>query len=110
MSHIPNKNLWGGRFTGETDRGFAKFNSSLAFDRRLFEVDVRASLAHCDRLAGVGVLTIAESEQIKSSLSQIMDLGRSQAHYSHDLPPPDAPSFLALRLLHITAHPRPYPP
>jgi len=101
MSHIPNKNLWGGRFTGETDRGFAKFNSSLAFDRRLFEVDVRASLAHCDGLAGAGVLTIAESEQIKSALSQIMDLGRSQANYFDDLAAEDVHSFVEVRLVEM---------
>src|SRR6266849_6273922 len=101
MSHIPNKNLWGGRFTGETDRGFAKFNSSLAFDRRLFEVDVRASLAHCDGLAGAGVLTIAESEQIKSALSQIMGLGRSQANYFDDLAAEDVHSFVEVRLVEM---------
>ncbi len=101
MSHIPNKNLWGGRFTGETDRGFAKFNSSLAFDRRLFEVDVRASLAHCDGLAGVGVLTIAESEKIKSALSQIMGIGRSQANYFDDLAAEDVHSFVEVRLVEM---------
>jgi len=101
MSDIPNKNLWGGRFTGETDRGFAKFNSSLAFDRRLFEVDVRASIAHCDGLAGAGVLTIAESEKIKSALSQIMNLGRSQANYFDDLAAEDVHSFVEVRLVEM---------
>src|SRR5258708_101583 len=101
MSDIPNKNLWGGRFTGETDRGFAKFNSSLAFDRRLFEVDVRASIAHCDGLAGAGVLAIAESEEIKSALSQIMDLGRSQANYFDDLAAEDVHSFVEVRLVEM---------
>jgi len=101
MSDIPNKNLWGGRFNGETDRGFAKFNSSLAFDRRLFEVDVRASLAHCDGLAGAGALTIAESEKIKSALSQIMDLGRSQANYFDDLAAEDVHSFVEVRLVEM---------
>ena len=101
MSDIPNKNLWGGRFTGETDRGFAKFNSSFAFDRRLFEVDVRASIAHCDGLAGAGALTIAESEKIKSALSQIMDLGQSQANYFDDLPAEDVHSFVEVRLVEM---------
>src|SRR5260370_772484 len=101
MSHIPNKNLWGGRFTGGTHRGFAKSNSPLALDRRLFEVDVRASLAHCDGVAGVGVLKIAESEKIKSALSQIMDLGRSQANYFDDLAAEDVHSFVELRLVEM---------
>jgi argininosuccinate lyase len=101
MSDIPNKNLWGGRFTGETNRGFAEFNSSFAFDRRLFEVDVRASLAHCDGLAGAGVLTIAESEKIKSALSQIMDLGRSQANYFDDPAAEDVHTFVEVRLVEM---------
>ena len=52
MSDKLNKNLWGGRFKGEAEPGFAEFNRSFGFDRRLFEVDVRASIAHCDGLAG----------------------------------------------------------
>jgi len=105
MSDIPNKNLWGGRFTGETDRGFAKFNSSFTFDRRLFEVDVRASIAHCDGLAGAGVLTIAESEEIKSALSQIMDLGRSQANFFDELAAEDVHSFVEVRLVEMIGDP-----
>ena len=101
MSEIPNKNLWGGRFTGEIDRGFSEFNSSFAFDRRLFEVDVRASIAHCNGLAGAGVLTTAESEEIKSALNQIMGLGRSQANYFDDLAAEDVHSFVEARLVEM---------
>ena len=36
MSEKTAANLWGGRFTGETDSGFAEFNRSFGFDRRLF--------------------------------------------------------------------------
>ena len=101
MSDIPNKNLWGGRFTGETDRGFSRFNSSFAFDRRLFEVDVRASLAHCDGLAGADVLTTAESEKIKSALNQIMEFGRSQSNYFDDSDAEDVHSFVEARLVEL---------
>jgi argininosuccinate lyase len=101
MSDIPNRNLWGGRFTGETDRGFAEFNSSFAFDRRLFEVDVRSSIAHCDGLAGANVLTNAESEKIKSALNQIMDLGRSQHEYFDDCAAEDVHSFVEARLVEM---------
>ena len=45
------KKLWGGRFEGKTDPGFAEFNNSFRFDRRLFEADVVASIAYC---RGVG--------------------------------------------------------
>jgi argininosuccinate lyase len=99
MSDKPNKRLWGGRFTGETDPGFAEFNSSFAFDRRLFEVDVSASIAHCDGLARAAVLTAAESETIKSGLNQILDLGRSTPGYFDEAPAEDVHSFVEARLV-----------
>src|SRR2546429_4334079 len=67
MSDKTNTNLWGGRFKGETDPAFAEFNSSFGFDRRLFAVDVQASMAHCDGLETAGVLTKSESEDRKST-------------------------------------------
>jgi len=67
-----NKKLWGGRFKGEADPGFAEFNRSFGFDRRLVEADVRASIAHCTGLAMANVLTSDEAQQIKSGLEQIL--------------------------------------
>src|SRR5260370_23980700 len=81
MSDAGRTNLWGGRFTGETDRGFAEFNRSFGFDRRLFEVDVRASIAHCDGLTGAGVLTGAESTEIKSAPQAILDRGLGAGYF-----------------------------
>ena len=49
------QNLWGGRFSQEADPSFTTFNNSFAFDRRLFAVDIRASVAHCNALAAAGV-------------------------------------------------------
>ena len=72
-------NLWGGRFTGQPDPSFAKFNNSFNFDRRLFEVDVRASLAHCNGLVGAGVLTADEGERINAGLETILQRGVSDA-------------------------------
>ncbi len=51
------KKLWGGRFEGKIDPGFAEFNNSYRFDRRLFEVDVTASIAYCQALENAGVIT-----------------------------------------------------
>ena len=61
MSKITDK-LWGGRFSGQADEGFAQFNESFSFDRRLFEVDIRASVAHCDGLKGAGVLSPTDAQ------------------------------------------------
>ena len=101
MSDKQNQNLWGGRFTGKTDQGFSEFNSSFGFDRRLFEVDVRASLAHCDGLARAAILTPAESEEIKSALNQILELGRSKATYFDEVASEDVHSFVEARLVEM---------
>lgn len=102
MSDKLNKNLWGGRFKGEADPGFAEFNRSFGFDRRLFEVDVCASIAHCDGLAGASVLTTAEAEKIKSALATILDRGRSSAVYFDELSAEDVHSFVEARLVEMT--------
>ena len=38
--------LWGGRFTKETDKLVYDFNASINFDKRLFEQDIEGSIAH----------------------------------------------------------------
>ena len=37
--------LWGGRFTKETDQMVYRFNASIGFDKRLFEQDIEGSIA-----------------------------------------------------------------
>jgi len=91
--------LWGGRFTNEADSGFAQFNQSFAFDRRLFEADVRGSIAHCEGLAHVGVLTSDEATQIKTALTEILETGGSDPKYFDDLPSEDVHSFVEARLV-----------
>jgi argininosuccinate lyase len=91
--------LWGGRFTGEADSGFAQFNQSFAFDRRLFESDVRGSIAHCDGLARASVLTSDEATQIKTALTEILATGSSDPKYFDDLPSEDVHSFVEARLV-----------
>jgi argininosuccinate lyase len=95
------KNLWGGRFTGKADERFVEFNRSFGFDRRLFEADVRASLAHCEGLRGAGVLTEAESEQIKSGLQTILKRVQADARYFDELPSEDVHSFVEARLVEL---------
>ena len=70
------KNLWGGRFTGKADPQFAEFNRSFGFDRRLFEADVRGSLAHCHGLLRGGVLSEAEAARIEKALHSILERQR----------------------------------
>ena len=93
-------NLWGGRFTGETDSGFAEFNRSFGFDCRLFAVDVRASGAHCDALAAANVLTRAEAQQIHAGLQEILERGQREPDYFKQSAE-DVHSFLEARLIEI---------
>lgn len=101
MSEKRDKRLWGGRFASETDPTFADFNRSFSFDRRLFAADVRASIAHCDGLAGAGVLTPAESDRIKSALKTILERGGSDAGYFDELDSEDVHSFVEARLVEM---------
>ncbi len=64
--------LWGGRFTKETDEAVNAFNASLAFDRRLYEQDIRGSIAHTAMLARQNILTEDEGKQIADGLEGIL--------------------------------------
>jgi argininosuccinate lyase len=98
------KKLWGGRFSGAADPSFAKFNSSFAFDRRLVEADIRASIAHCNALHGAGVLTAEEAGQIVAGLQSILDEATSRADY-FDEPAEDIHSFVEGRLVEMIGEP-----
>ena len=62
---------WGGRFGAKTDQRVERFTESISFDRRLFEHDIRGSIAHAEMLAHVGLLTSNECQQIVRGLSDI---------------------------------------
>ncbi len=62
---------WGGRFAAGTDRRVEAFTESISFDHRLFEQDVRGSIAHARMLTTVGLLTPEECQKIEQGLSEI---------------------------------------
>ncbi len=62
---------WGGRFGAKTDHRVEQFTESISFDRRLFEHDIRGSIAHAEMLAHVGLLTPDECQQIVRGLTEI---------------------------------------
>jgi argininosuccinate lyase len=62
---------WAGRFSEETDRRVEAFTESISLDRRLFDHDIRGSVAHARMLAHVGLLTESECGQIVQALSGI---------------------------------------
>jgi argininosuccinate lyase len=94
------KKLWGGRFSGETDPGFARFNRSFGFDRRLFEADVRGSLAHCEGLRAAGVFGDEEAAAITSGLRELLArAGREGESFFADESAEDVHSFIESRLI-----------
>ena len=64
--------LWGGRFTKETDKLVYNFNASISFDQKFYEQDIRGSIAHVTMLAEQGILTEEEKEQIIDGLQGIL--------------------------------------
>lgn len=93
------KNLWGGRFAGETDPVFARFNRSYEFDRRLLEADVRGSRAHCEALREAGTLTDEEARKILGGLDSILERAASDASFTEDEDAEDVHSFIEARLI-----------
>ncbi|XP_044771059.1 argininosuccinate lyase isoform X2 [Neomonachus schauinslandi] len=65
--------LWGGRFVGAVDPIMEKFNSSIAYDRHLWEVDVQGSKAYSRGLEKAGLLTKAEMDQILHGLDKVAE-------------------------------------
>ena len=63
--------LWGGRFTKETDKLVYNFNASISFDQKFYEEDIDGSIAHVTMLAAVGILTEQERDDIIRTLKEI---------------------------------------
>jgi argininosuccinate lyase len=76
--------LWSGRFAGDPDAELFAFGSSFRFDRRLFEDDVRGSLAWAAGLARAGVLSSGDAEAIARGLAQILDKGAADPAFVSD--------------------------
>ena len=96
------KNLWGGRFKGKSDQGFATFNNSFRFDRRLFAADVVASIAYCKALLGAGVISNEEATAIENALVNILQTGQTSSTYFNDSSAEDIHSFVEARLVELT--------
>ena len=63
--------LWGGRFTKETDRNVYLFNASIDFDKRLYAEDIEGSMAHASMLAAQGIISEKEKDDILEGLKKI---------------------------------------
>ena len=60
--------LWKGRFSKEATSSSDEFNASIPFDQRMYEEDIKGSIAHAGMLAKQGILTGEEADLIIKTL------------------------------------------
>lgn len=65
--------LWGGRFTKETDQLVYRFNASISFDKKFYQQDIEGSIAHVVMLEKQGVLTCDDKNAIVKGLTGIRE-------------------------------------
>src|SRR5205085_6837145 len=65
--------LWGGRFSGELDALMTQFNDSIGFDIRLWEADIRGSMAYANALAASGIITAQEAAALVEGLDKVRE-------------------------------------
>ncbi len=65
--------LWKGRFQKELAKETNDFNASIAFDSRMYEEDIRGSMAHAAMLGQTGIIEKSESDKIIDGLEQILN-------------------------------------
>ena len=85
--------LWSGRFDAAPDQAAFEWGSSFSFDRRLFEDDVRGSMAWARALEKAGVLSRQEAVAIDTALQAILERGRSDPAFVSG-PDEDVHSFV----------------
>ena len=91
--------LWGGRFKGDADAEFSRFNASFSFDRRLIEADIEGSLAQAEALKAAGILTDDEARRIEFGLTLIRQRVRQEAGYLDSRDAEDVHSFVEAELV-----------
>lgn len=65
--------LWGGRFTKETDELAKLVNASISFDQRFWRQDIRGSIVHATMLGKQGIISDEELKSILSGLDSIYE-------------------------------------
>ena len=65
--------MWAGRFQKALDKKADDFNSSLRFDKRMYEQDIKGSLAHAAMLARQGIVAKVDVEKITDGLIGILE-------------------------------------
>ncbi|MCI8326857.1 MAG: argininosuccinate lyase [Lachnospiraceae bacterium] len=94
--------LWGGRFTKETDQLVYNFNASITFDQKFYKQDIEGSIAHVVMLGKQGILTKEEMQKIVKCLDEIRsDVERGKLEISAEYE--DIHSFVEATLINRLA-------
>ena len=70
--------LWQGRASKAVDSRVNDFNSSIRFDARMIEQDIRGSMVHSAMLGRQGIIPAADVQAIHQGLEGILDLNSSR--------------------------------
>jgi argininosuccinate lyase len=79
MTERKDDRLWGGRFAGEPDAQFDRFQRSFAFDRRLLAYEIAVDRAWAKALEPVGIFTASEVRQTLAALDKIAERAKSDS-------------------------------
>ena len=63
------KNLWSGRFEESPADTMLRINSSISFDKTLYEKDISASKVHAKMLSNQSIITKEELKKILNGLT-----------------------------------------
>ncbi|MBP5610054.1 MAG: argininosuccinate lyase, partial [Clostridia bacterium] len=75
--------MWAGRFQGELDRTADEFNSSLSVDCKMYEADIRGSMAHAAMLGQQGIISKEDAATLIDGLGEILsDLKEGRLDFS----------------------------
>src|SRR5690349_2479962 len=90
--------LWGGRFSKKENQLMEQFNSSLNFDKRLYDEDIKGSMAHVKMLAKCAILSMDEAKSIVDGLKSILlDIEMDKLKIEGDYE--DIHSFIEINLI-----------
>ncbi len=64
--------LWAGRTSGVTDKVADDFNSSIHFDHRMYQEDIKGSMAHAMMLGAQGIILKEEADTLIQGLEGIL--------------------------------------
>ncbi|MCM1164862.1 MAG: argininosuccinate lyase [Lachnospiraceae bacterium] len=64
--------MWAGRFSKEVDSKVNAFNSSIAFDARMYRQDIAGSIAHATMLGERGIISMSDSLELIGGLKEIL--------------------------------------